>query len=45
MNNPDNISESLKKFFCVKSLMRIRDGKNSDPGQASRIRNAALYLS
>jgi hypothetical protein len=35
MNNPDHISESLETFFWVKmlkSLMRIRDGKNSDPG-------------
>jgi hypothetical protein len=35
MNNPDHISESLEKIVCVKminSLMRIRDGKISDPG-------------
>jgi hypothetical protein len=34
MNNPDHISESLEKFVVVKiiNLMRIRDGKNSDPG-------------
>jgi hypothetical protein len=35
MNNPDHISESLEKTVCVKminSLMRIRDGKNSDRG-------------
>jgi hypothetical protein len=35
-NNPDHLSESLKKeFFGLKylsSLVRIRDGKNSDPG-------------
>jgi hypothetical protein len=28
MNNPDHISESFQTI----SLMRIRDGKNSDPG-------------
>jgi hypothetical protein len=35
MNNPDHISESLATFLGLKylhSLMRIRDGKNSDPG-------------
>jgi hypothetical protein len=36
MNNPDHISESLKKqFFGLKylnSLMWIRNGKISDPG-------------
>jgi hypothetical protein len=31
MNNPDHISESLETFFWV-SLVRIRDGKNSDTG-------------
>jgi hypothetical protein len=28
-NNPDHISESLKTIFW---LLRIRGGKNSDPG-------------
>jgi hypothetical protein len=36
MNNMDHISESLEKNFWglkyLNSLMRIRDGKNSDPG-------------
>jgi hypothetical protein len=35
MNNPDHNSKSLEKNFGLKysnSLMRIRDGKNSDPG-------------
>ncbi len=36
MNNPDHISESLETIFLglkyLNSLMRIRDGKNSDPG-------------
>jgi hypothetical protein len=36
MNNPDHISEEHRKFFLglkyLNSLMRIRDGKNSDPG-------------
>jgi hypothetical protein len=35
MNSPDHISESLETIFGLKyfkSLMRIRDGKNSDPG-------------
>jgi hypothetical protein len=35
MNNPNHISESLETIFWVKILkflMRIRDGKNSDPG-------------
>jgi hypothetical protein len=35
MNNPDPISESLKPFFWFKYLnpvMRIQDGKKSDPG-------------
>jgi hypothetical protein len=35
MNNPDHISERIEPFFGLKylnSLMRIRDGKNSDPG-------------
>ena len=36
MNNPDHISESLKNNFLglkhLNSLMRIRDGKNTDPG-------------
>jgi hypothetical protein len=35
MNNPDHISENLETTFGVKILkllMRIRDGKNSDPG-------------
>jgi hypothetical protein len=35
MNNPDHISESLETIFWVKylnSLLRIRDGKKSDPG-------------
>ena len=34
MNNQDHISESLDHFYGLKylnSLMRIRDGKNSDP--------------
>jgi hypothetical protein len=34
MNNPDHISDSLETIFWVKilnSLMRIRDGKSSDP--------------
>jgi hypothetical protein len=34
MNNPDNNSKSLETNFGLKylnSLMRIRDGKNSDP--------------
>ncbi len=34
MNNPDHISESLETVFWLKylsSLMRIRDGKNTDP--------------
>jgi hypothetical protein len=30
MNNPDHISLSLENIFLA--LMRIRDGKNSDPG-------------
>jgi hypothetical protein len=36
MNNPNHISESLETIFWVKILkflMRIRDGKNSDPGR------------
>ncbi len=40
INNPDHISESLKNIFWVKilkSLMRIRDGKNSDPGSGMNI--------
>jgi hypothetical protein len=35
MNNPDHISESLETVFGFKylnSFVRIRDGKNSDPG-------------
>jgi hypothetical protein len=35
MNNQDHISESLETLLWVKILkflMRIRDGKNSDPG-------------
>jgi hypothetical protein len=35
MNNPNHISENLENFFWLKylnSLMRIRDGSNSDPG-------------
>ncbi len=35
MNNPAHISGSLETIFWLKylnSLMRIRDGKNSDPG-------------
>jgi hypothetical protein len=35
MNIPDYIYESLEKMFglkCLNSLLRIRDGKNSDPG-------------
>ncbi len=35
MKTPDHISESYNKFFGLKyftSLMRIREGKNSDPG-------------
>jgi hypothetical protein len=36
MNNPDHISESLETILLglkyLNSLMRIRDGKNSDPG-------------
>jgi hypothetical protein len=38
MNNPDHISESLEKLVWrvklkyLNSLMRIRDGKNSNPG-------------
>jgi hypothetical protein len=35
MNNPDHIFKSLDQYFKSKylnSLMRIRDGKNSDPG-------------
>jgi hypothetical protein len=33
MNKPDHISESLEIIFGVKILlMRIRDGKKSDPG-------------
>jgi hypothetical protein len=35
MNNPDHMCESLETIFGLKnfnSLMRIRDGKNSDPG-------------
>jgi hypothetical protein len=34
MNNPDHNSESLKTFFGYETLnylLRIRDGKNSDP--------------
>jgi hypothetical protein len=44
MNNPDHISESLETIFWVKilkfSLMRIRDGKYSDPG--SRMENIRI---
>jgi hypothetical protein len=58
MNNPDHVSESLETIFWLKylnSFMRIRDGKNSDPGtgmetnsdpesgKAFRIRNTAIY--
>jgi hypothetical protein len=35
MNNPNHIFESLETVFWVKILkflMRIRDGKKSDPG-------------
>jgi hypothetical protein len=37
MNNPDHISESFETIFVVglkylNYLMRIRDGKKSDPG-------------
>ncbi len=35
MNNPDHNSESLESVFWVKllkSLLRIRDGKNLNPG-------------
>ncbi len=36
MNKPNHISESLEIIFLglkyLNSLMRIRDGKNSDPG-------------
>jgi hypothetical protein len=45
-NIPDHISESLETFLWVKILKYlfepdsgIRDGKNSDPGKTSRIRN------
>ncbi len=31
INYLDHISKSLETIFWVKSLMRIRDGKNSDP--------------
>ncbi len=52
MNNPDHISESLKNYFLglkyLKYLMwirdrkkRIQDGKKSDTGYTSRIRNTA----
>ena len=45
MNNPDHLSESLETFFWAKNtFMRIRNrdpgGKNSDPGQTSRICNS-----
>jgi hypothetical protein len=43
MNNPDHISECLETIFFglkyLNSFMRIRDGKNSDPGITSRICN------
>ncbi len=36
MNNPDHVSESLETIFFglkfLNSLMRIRDGKNMEPG-------------
>ena len=47
MNNLDHISESFKQFFAVRYLnsvmqnrdgkIRIRDGKNSDPGSGINI--------
>jgi hypothetical protein len=40
MNNPNHISESLETVFGAKilcSLMRIWDGKNSDPGSGINI--------
>ncbi len=40
MNNLDNISEILETIFWVRnliSLLRIRDGKNSDPGSGINI--------
>jgi hypothetical protein len=54
MNNPDHISESSETFFGVKILkffvadpgekkIRIRDGKNSDPGETSSIRNTEKF--
>jgi hypothetical protein len=55
MNNPIHISESFETIFLglkyLTPLMRIREGKNSDPGGKNselgcllRIRNTGFYI-
>jgi hypothetical protein len=48
LNNPDHISESLETIFLglkyLNSLMRIWDGKNSDPGSGINIPDPQTLL-
>jgi hypothetical protein len=47
MNNPAHISESLETILGLKYknfLMGFRDGKNSDPGETSLLRDTVFFI-